>query len=356
MQSPPSRGRGSKRAARRRARRAARSRPLRGGVDRNSGSTRAAGAIARVAPFAGAWIETTGSPTARSSRLMSVAPFAGAWIETLPCTGIRQMDWSPPSRGRGSKHEFETRTLERCPSRPLRGGVDRNADIADIIEAHESSPPSRGRGSKLPISDAARLRYFSRPLRGGVDRNVYRRIAWQRGILRSPPSRGRGSKQPERRYDYLRIVGRPLRGGVDRNTVGIVRKPLDTGRPLRGGVDRNLQDAEQLRRLQSRPLRGGVDRNTLDDDSINHLIGRPLRGGVDRNSDGVNKAFPADTSPPSRGRGSKRPSLRLLDVRGRSPLRGGWIETNAPRLARRPSQVAPFAGAWIETSPSCAPG
>ena len=56
-------------------------------------------------------------------------------------------------------------------------------------------------------------------------------------------------------------------------------------------------------------------------------------------------------SPPTRGRG-----LKLL---GRAcdpamaevaPYAGAWIETIIPKLcAFPPSQVAPYAGAWIET-------
>src|SRR6476659_9280361 len=79
----------------------------------------------RVAPFAGAWIETAPS-TARSCQV-SVASFAGAWVET------------------GNR-----RAVPPCPScRPLRRGVDRNTK--DTYQSNEirRSPPSRGRGLKL---------------------------------------------------------------------------------------------------------------------------------------------------------------------------------------------------------------
>ena len=39
-------------------------------------------AVVRVAPFAGAWIETAGAK--EPGRNGMVAPFAGAWIETAP--------------------------------------------------------------------------------------------------------------------------------------------------------------------------------------------------------------------------------------------------------------------------------
>ena len=78
--SPPSRGRGSKRVPEPR-RQVLGGRPPRGGVDRNPSSTMAISRrTARVAPLAGAWIETSrGLPKSRPG---SVAPLAGAWIET----------------------------------------------------------------------------------------------------------------------------------------------------------------------------------------------------------------------------------------------------------------------------------
>ncbi len=56
----------------------------------------------RVAPHAGAWIETLpGNDTAYHS---FVAPHAGAWIETLRGLLFGLLSWSPPMRGRGLKH------------------------------------------------------------------------------------------------------------------------------------------------------------------------------------------------------------------------------------------------------------
>ncbi len=76
-------------------------RSLRGSVDRNGGRATRRG-HEKVAPFAGAWIETR-RPRARRGRC-PVAPFAGAWIET-PI-------WSTPWCA--------------SPRRSLRGSVDRN--------------------------------------------------------------------------------------------------------------------------------------------------------------------------------------------------------------------------------------
>ncbi|MGC6728164.1 hypothetical protein, partial [Escherichia coli] len=55
-----------------------------------------------VAPHAGAWIETSATGAGVSSG--AVAPHAGAWIETLIATSAVAPRWSPPTRGRGSKH------------------------------------------------------------------------------------------------------------------------------------------------------------------------------------------------------------------------------------------------------------
>ena len=154
--SPPSRGRGSKHPARSvlepmvapftgarietsdRASGSARGRPLHGGADRNianggapamlgSPPSRGRGSKRRhrlssrrtsacVAPFTGARIETR---TAKRKR--SVAPFTGARIET------------PRPNAGGSR-------------RPLHGGADRNTAPSQVTGMW--SPPSRGRGSK----------------------------------------------------------------------------------------------------------------------------------------------------------------------------------------------------------------
>ena len=58
-----------------------------------------------------------------------------------------------------------------CPSRPLRGGVDRNWPCATRCRSTLASPPTRGRGSKR-CRPGVSPRAGGRPLRGGVDRNA----------------------------------------------------------------------------------------------------------------------------------------------------------------------------------------
>ena len=80
LESPPVRGRGSK-------------------LRRISQVRR----MQRVAPRAGAWIETACRSCACATR--GVAPRAGAWIETRPGAERGARATSPPVRGRGSKQQ-----------------------------------------------------------------------------------------------------------------------------------------------------------------------------------------------------------------------------------------------------------
>ncbi len=78
-----------------------------------------------------------------------VAPHAGAWIETL----------APPAR------RF------RPSRRPSRGGVDRNRAGSRGRRHGRWSPLTRGRGSKRLLGRGLNVGQPGRPSRGGVDRN-----------------------------------------------------------------------------------------------------------------------------------------------------------------------------------------
>ena len=322
--SPPSRGRGSKHS-----------------IDIHRARLR------RVAPFAGAWIETI--KVMRAFPCRCVAPFAGAWIETGSPPRKSLPPPSPPSRGRGSKLK-PSEGGTGSPSRPLRGGVDRNpldamplsicrvapfagAWIETISEGGldligRMSPPSRGRGSKLRASSRAACHPASPPSRGRGSK-LFRKDAGS-SYDWSPPSRGRGSKPSQGVTGALRGLSPPSRGRGSK-LVGMLGPIGAPGRPLRGGVDRN--DATELATLEA-------------------LERRPLRGGVDRNPSRAGLTPDAKSSPPSRGRGSKlgngqnqQQALQSPPSRGRGSKRG----LRQPHL--RYGSVAPFAGAWIETSP-----
>ena len=57
--------------------------------------------LLKVAPYAGAWIETSLPIITLSNS--GVAPYAGAWIETSRCLRLPQGPWSHPMRVRGLK-------------------------------------------------------------------------------------------------------------------------------------------------------------------------------------------------------------------------------------------------------------
>ena len=180
----PSRERGSKPS--RRSEPASRHRrSLRGSVDRNRGEASGGPSAGRVAPFAGAWIET--SISAWSFLSWRVAPFAGAWIETCHERLFLQAGESLPSRERGSK-PFPRPALLRASGRSLRGSVDRNIT----------------RGAWI-------LHRRGRSLRGSVDRN--HQVGGQSaGVGRSLPSRERGSKQRAVRVIADACLSPPSRG------------------------------------------------------------------------------------------------------------------------------------------------
>ena len=71
-----------------------------------------------VAPYAGAWIETT--TNASVSTNASVAPYAGAWIETLFGSLIALDEVSLPTRERGLKLVWRYDRLRNGSSLPTR--------------------------------------------------------------------------------------------------------------------------------------------------------------------------------------------------------------------------------------------
>ena len=125
---------------------------------------------------------------------------------------------------------------------------------------------------------------------------------------RSPPSRGRGSK-------LRKLQGTSL---------------VEWSPPSRGRGSKLMETPRALVATEVAPFAGAwieTFRWRLHAQSVSC---RPLRGGVDRNDRYLKHTIAGKLSPPSRGRGSKRHA----------------------RLVRRVVQdVAPFAGAWIETHP-----
>ena len=145
-------------------------RPLRGGADRNLYPCILLDENATVAPCAGARIETAATRLRRGEPWSPPARGRGSKHEPAICLPVA--DLSPPARGRGSKR-VDPDVMLGAPRRPLRGGADRN------IESDDLSPTTSRR----------------RPLRGGADRNS-KDAAEMDDSEWSPPARGRGSKRP----------------------------------------------------------------------------------------------------------------------------------------------------------------
>ena len=146
-----------------------------------------------------------------------VAPFAGAWIET----------------------HIALRAAATEAGRPLRGGVDRNS-APSPMDFGPGCRPLRGGVDRNPVDRGPRPPAGGRPLRGGVDRN--RLEPESASSLRRRPLRG-GVDRNDRALGKARLSGRrPLRGGVDRNQRIPMEFAMAARRPLRGGVDRNPQN------------------------------------------------------------------------------------------------------------------
>ena len=101
----------------------------------------------RVAPLAGAWIETSVHGIGVGTR--GVAPLAGAWIETRPAKYIPALrPPSRPSRARGLKPRRSLCRNLQLPSRPSRArGLKPFMGIGRVSETNPSRP-SRARGLK----------------------------------------------------------------------------------------------------------------------------------------------------------------------------------------------------------------
>ena len=167
-------------------------RPPRGGVDRNILGVIGNPRTARSPPSRGRGSKPPTEAQSRQDR--RVAPLAGAWIETRMTVPFGSPMLSPPSRGRGSKLSEMGTERSRPWSPPSRGRGSKRSRIFRCTGCRRRSPPSRGRGSKriparypssaptvAPLAGAwietitalwAISRDDGRPPRGGVDRNL----------------------------------------------------------------------------------------------------------------------------------------------------------------------------------------
>ena len=305
---------------------------------------------------------------------------------------------SLPARGRGSKLELDGEAFlagstsargRGCRRRSPRGGVDRNFGgtprrVTTCVRYRERRSPRGGvdRNSLTAVTGPGVCRAWRstrrRSPRGGVDRN---RVLPRRRSRRSPAVAPRAGAWIETRRTCRATACRACRsprGGVDRNSaVPITRFPAPCRSP-RGGVDRN-RDRNACRpktrgSLPARgrgskhapgcalrsgrgslPARGRGSKLLLALDPL-ALDGRSPRGGVDRNSQVQGLRTPGISSLPARGRGSKLESTVRRGELGRSRRspRGG-VDRNFSVQSPQPLSVnvAPRAGAWIETLRIC---
>ena len=144
-------------------------RSLRGSVDRNRCGA-AHQAKPAVAPFAGAWIETSstdsGCPMSRWS-----LPSRERGSKHLLGNATRGRLASLPSRERGSKRFASRRYMPSWKSLPSRERGSKQSNYRYQCSSSAKSLPSRERGSKQLKEPHAAV-WRSRSLRGSVDRNV----------------------------------------------------------------------------------------------------------------------------------------------------------------------------------------
>ena len=114
--------------------------------------------------------------------------------------------------------------------RSLRGNVDRNIFLFDIITSKGCVVPYVGTWIEMTLRQKHWSILNSRSLRGNVDRNTYKSNV------------------------ATTLIRRSLRGNVDRN---LILTPFNTNlgcRSLRGNVDRNASMTDDMRgRIQSFP-------------------------------------------------------------------------------------------------------
>ncbi len=183
--------------------------------------------LIRVAPRAGAWIETLRAFW--GTLPPAVAPRAGAWIETHRGPAPRRPCWSLPARERGSKRA-----------------------TADIQRPHPQSLPARERGSKPQNGDHLCLGH------------------------ESLPARERGSKL-NRITNYIKEMRRSPRGSVDRNVWGLRGLRSRRSRSPRGSVDRNAYWGGYPYRLDVAPRAGAWIETASRSDMAPFAMSLPAR-------------------------------------------------------------------------------
>ena len=224
-------------------------------------------------------------------------------------------------------------------------------------QAGRDSPP----GSRalnvidlVPIITRGGRRYLdSFELFAGFAHTAVFRISNQRFMIEeSPPSRGRGSETRISNMSSSRPIRRPFAGAwIETGTRSAGRSARGVA-PFAGAWIQERHRAARLRRAALSSLRGGVDRNNVHTDIVGASGGVAPFAGAWIETAATLRAWSAKWSPPSRGRGSKPPGQALHDRRAASPpSRGRGSKHVARRVkAHALKSLAPYAGAWIETT------
>ena len=188
----------------------------------------------RVAPRAGAWIETKYDeislvpPRSRPARARGlkppaaldggaipwVAPRAGAWIETSTShMTFASVSWSRPARARGLKRNYRFPPTGELRSRPARArGLKHPRET--VLRAREAVAPRAGAWIETRYSSFCRAELWVAP-RAGAWIETLDRFHYRQRDLGSRPARARGLKPPLDATTLYTVVGRAPRGRVD---------------------------------------------------------------------------------------------------------------------------------------------
>jgi len=167
-----------------------------------------------VAPFTGAWIETT--IIRQQLRSTLVAPFTGAWIETPPLWRAKPLNSRRAFHGRVDRNAQSVAAATFPNRRAFHGRVDRNFSKSDKKFNPSGSRLSRARGSKRPDCQSLRHLGAVAPFTGAwietfcglFDGHLLSRRAFHGRVDRNKPVGGKPKS----------VLRRAFHGRVDRNS------------------------------------------------------------------------------------------------------------------------------------------
>ncbi len=229
---------------------------------------------------------------------------------------------SRPPCGGADRNNTRLFTHRRVPGRPPCGGADRNTYTPFKFSVTYVAPRAGARIETMCSS--WRSSACRRPPCGGADRNRLWRDR-SRNLNRRPPC-----------------------GGADRNIDKTARPALAHVAPRAGARIETLQGDGHIHRPQSPPVRGRGSKLPAAYPVRPRSASPPVRG---RGSKRCHTATirHRKTSPPVRGRGSKRVDRGLRCLHLCRPPCGGADRNSSWRILSRETDVAPRAGARIET-------